>query len=540
MVAFSYRAVDREQGFLLPPDMRSWLTEDHLAFFIIEVVEQLDTTAFHARSRRGGAGRAGYDPDMLLSVVLYAYAVGQRSSRTIERLCGTDVAFRVLCASDTPDHTTIARFRKDHEALFADVFAQVLVMCARAGMGKVGVVAIDGTKIAANASQGATRSEKSLRKELAAIEAAAREQAARVVTEAAAVDEEEDALFGVESRGDELAPQFTDPKRRAAAIKAALAEIDRIKVEEQAKDAPAAAFMELLRAGIMPKTRMPKSLDRSEVELAKILLYRMRIEDPATPREVVSAARRELRSAQRRLEVERARREDAGQEAGGPDGCDERSPGGNQKTFKVNLTDPQSRVMKTRNGWIQGFNAQTAVSDDHLILAVDVTTDTSDSHWFTTMMDAAVAAAKQMAMVNPALAGGCTSEAVTNGGISLVLADAGYFSEDNITAPGPDRLIAPGKRRDMEKAASKNPASGPIPPDLSPTDTMRFRMREPANLAQYKRRGATVEPVNAHLKDGAGLRRFARRGLNAARSELHLAATVVNLTKLFRFDPAVA
>ena len=138
--------------------MADWLPEEHLVWFVLDVVAQLDTAAFHATRKTGGVGRQGYDPDMLLALMIYAYSVGERSSRRIERLCVDHVAFRILCGQDVPDHTTIARFRSTYHDAFADLFAQVLRLCADAGMVKVGVISIDGTKIAANGSMSANRS----------------------------------------------------------------------------------------------------------------------------------------------------------------------------------------------------------------------------------------------------------------------------------------------------------------------------------------------------------------------------------------------
>src|SRR6185437_10771370 len=167
-MAKGYRPVDRDQAFLLPPDMREWLPAGHPVHLVIAVVEDhLDTSAFHARRRTGGAGAAGYDPDMLLAVLVWAYAHGETSSRRMEELCRTDVAFRVISGGNLPDHSTIARFRKDFGEAVVGFFTEVLVLCARLGMGRVGVVALDGTKIAADASEAANRTEKRLR-ELAA------------------------------------------------------------------------------------------------------------------------------------------------------------------------------------------------------------------------------------------------------------------------------------------------------------------------------------------------------------------------------------
>ena len=137
-MAKGYRPVDRDQPFLLPADMREWLPEGHPVWLVIEAVRRLDTRVLHARRRTGGAGAAGYDPDMLVTVLIWAYANGITSSRRIERLCQQDVAFRVICAGHVPDHVTVARFRQQFAETAADLFAQVLLLCARLGMGQVG------------------------------------------------------------------------------------------------------------------------------------------------------------------------------------------------------------------------------------------------------------------------------------------------------------------------------------------------------------------------------------------------------------------
>src|ERR1700683_1164493 len=162
-MAKGYRPVDRDQPFLLPPDMREWLPADHPVWLVIRVVGgHMDTSAFHAGRRTGGAGAAGYDPDMLVTVLVWAYAHGVRSSRDMERLCRTDVAFRVICGGNLPDHATFARFRADFPEAAGDFFTGVLKLCARLGMGRLGVVALDGMKIAASASKSANRTEEGL------------------------------------------------------------------------------------------------------------------------------------------------------------------------------------------------------------------------------------------------------------------------------------------------------------------------------------------------------------------------------------------
>jgi transposase len=213
-MALGYRPVDRDQQFLLPPDMREWLPDSHLMWFVIETVDQLDTRGFHERSVLGGVGRPGFDPDMLLTLLVYGYANGVRSARQMSGLCEVDVAFRVICAQDAPEHSTISRFRAGHEEAFIGLFTQVLVLAAQAGLGRFGTVAVDGFKAVANASIDANRDEGWLR-----------EQAGRIVAEAAAIDAAEDAEFG-DARGDELPPELADPRTRGARIRAALEELE--------------------------------------------------------------------------------------------------------------------------------------------------------------------------------------------------------------------------------------------------------------------------------------------------------------------------
>ncbi len=204
--------------------MREWLPADHPVWLVIRVVEDhLDTSAFHARRRTGGAGAAGYDPDMLVALLVWAYAQGVTSSRRIEAACWSDVCFRVICAGQAPDHVTVARFRAAFPGVVEALFREVLVLCARLGMGRLGTIALDGMKIAGNASRDANRTEETLRK-LAAQAAAAH----------AAADAAEDELFGEGNRGDEVPPDVVNPATRAARIAAALADLE---AERQAAEA---------------------------------------------------------------------------------------------------------------------------------------------------------------------------------------------------------------------------------------------------------------------------------------------------------------
>src|SRR5690349_22155855 len=245
-MAKGYRPVDRDQAFLFPPDMREWLPAGHPVHLVITAVEDhLDTSAFHAARKAGGAGTAGYDPDMLAAVLVWAYAHGITSSRRIEELCRTDVAFRVICAGNLPDHVTVARFRSAFPGAVGEFFAQVLVLCARLGMGRLGTVALDGMKIAASASKAANRTQEGLRK-----------LAEEAVAAHAAADAAEDALFGAGRRGDEVPEEAWDPRSRAGRIAAALADLEaERKAAGQAEAAKAEGFRERRRPGSGPGAR---------------------------------------------------------------------------------------------------------------------------------------------------------------------------------------------------------------------------------------------------------------------------------------------
>ena len=200
-MAQRFLACDREQSFLMPPDVREWLPERHLAWFVIDAVAEMDLESFYAAYRVDGRCRPPYDPAMMVAVLLYAYARGIRSSRVIERACEEDVAFRVLAAQQRPDHATIARFLERHEGGDGRLFGEVLRLCARSGLVKVGVIAVDGTKLQANAS----------RDENLDYEQVARE----IVEEAKATDAAEDELYG-DARGDELPEEFATAQGGAA------------------------------------------------------------------------------------------------------------------------------------------------------------------------------------------------------------------------------------------------------------------------------------------------------------------------------------
>jgi transposase len=525
-MAKSYRPVDRDQVFLLPPDMREWLPGDHPVHLVIAVIEDhLDTSAFHAGRKTGGAGAAGYDPDMLVAVLVWAYAHGESSSRRMEELCRTDVAFRLICAGNLPDHSTIARFRKDFGEAVPGFFAEVLVLCARLGMGRLGVVALDGTKIAASASKAANRTEKRLR-----------ELAGQAVAAHAEQDAADDELFGEGRRGDEVPPEAAawSPRRRAGRIAEALAQLEAERKAAQAeRDAKAEEFRARQRAG--QRTGPPPA--GAEVALAEENLAR-----------VIAARQAQLAELEKQYAAGRPR---PGRGAGVDDYCRVREAAAKVEKARQraaeaerkaaakagpgpvrNVTDPDSRLMPGPGGggFGQYYNAQNVVSEDKLIIATELTDDPCDMAWFGPMMEQAAAAAALIEAHRPPPAPDGSGEPDRGpGGITQALADAGYCSEDNLTCPGPDRLIASGKRRDLEKAARD---AGQDPDWGGPAvQAMRERLRTGDGIAAYRQRGHIAETPHGHIKHNMGFRQLSMRGKPKAAAEWTFTCAVHNLLK---------
>ena len=415
---------------------------------------------FHARRRTGGAGAAGYDPDMMVALLVWAYAQGVTSSRRIEAACWHDVAFRVICAGDVPDHVTIARFRAAFPGAAEALFREVLVLCARLGMGKLGTIALDGMKIAGNASKDANRTEETLRK--LAADAAARAAAAH-----AAEDEAEDELFGEGNRGDEVPPDAVNPATRDARIAAALAELEAERAAaEAAREAQAQDY--LARQGDGARGAPPRA--------AAVAAARARLEAARAAR-AAQLAELEARVPGSRRDHPRAGIEDyclvtkaraALDKAEARAAAAERKAAASKERGPVrNTTDPDSRLMPTRNGFIQGYNTQNVTSEDKLIIATELTQDTGDTEWFEPMLAHAEDAAALIGAHQPAPASTTGASPDSEGspegqgsGIGQMLADAGYCSGHNLTIEGPDRLIATGKHRTLEKTARQTAASG--------------------------------------------------------------------------------
>jgi transposase len=507
-VAHFYVSPQRDQQFLMPVSMLDWLEEGHLAWFVLDVVGELDTRALHARHPNDGAGRPAYDPDMMTALLLYAYANGTRSSRRIEATCRTDAAYRVICGGLVPDHSTIARFIVDHQSAIEALFVSGLRLCAAAGLVDLSVVALDGTKMGSDAALDANRDAAWIRRLVQAL------LTATVASESVEAASGQDPLVGLDGLG-----ELASPKGRLARLQAALAVIE---AEELAAAAEDAAKAEVTRraaeAGRQLTGRKPKdpeaALARAEADHATAL------------------ARAEARAARRAAKVAAA--EAAGATLPG------RRPGPDRDLEKAeavlvtaraaaraapptrrsaNVTDPQSRIMKTADGWLQGYNAQAVVDKNQIVLAYAVSQDANDVGLFRPMM----------ALLAETLTAACILEP-----IGLVLADAGYWSEANATTEGPDRLIATLKDHKQRRAAREaGTTTGDPPEGASPLEAMEHRLRTPGGAAAYARRSILIEPLFGDHKSNRGMRRFRRRGLGAAGGEWGLMNLSRNMAKLF-------
>lgn len=452
-MAYNFLPCDRNQAYLLPPSLADWLPEDHLAWFVLDAVEQIDLSQFYKKYRVDGVGNSAFHPSMMVSLLVYSYCTGERSSRKIEKHCQTDVAYKVVTANQYPDHSTISRFRKDHQSHLKTLFLEILRLCAEAGLVKLGNVSLDGTKMKANASLSANRTLKHLEQEID-----------KMLSEAADKDAEEDKAFGHDKRGDEMPEDLRDRNSRVNRLKACKERLEREKAHAQ-------------------KTQQDK-IDRREAK-EQSTGKKPRGRQPKLPEEV-----------------------------------------GN-KDAKANVTDPDSRIMKTRKGFVQGLNGQAVVTEEQIIVAEDVTQEENDKRQLHPMLEQ-------------------TEENRQAVGIEeetgVALADAGYCSEDNFTktpAGNVELLVATQKDYKQRKVMADQPLSEePIPEGLSPTELMERKLLTKRGRQLYKIRGQTVEPVFGQIKDVLGFDRFMRRGIEACRSEWSLICATHNLLKLWRSGKA--
>ena len=469
-MAYNFVAADREQLLLMPPSVADWLPEEHLAWFVLDVVAELDLSEFLASYRLDGRGGAAYDPSLMLAVLVYAYCTGERSSRRIERRLVEDVAFRVIAANQQPDHATIARFRATHEAAIAGLFGQVLALCAREGLLRPGLVAVDGTRMVANASREANKT--------------AEQVAAEILAEAAAVDAAENQNHGSDGSGGGFGPRGG---RRA---------------------------------------RLRTVLDELEAEAAEHSYEAVMARRAATEAATGKSIRGKKPSP--------TRQKNRGRQHG-------------------NITDPDSRLMNTKDGFVQGYNAQAVATTDQFVIAAEVSNQAFDAPLYEPVVTIAKANLKQ---------------AGERRRIRKVLADAGYWSDHNVHLPGVESFIAPGRARKLRKIAeteqhratiidqiqaghlSKAQASEQLGVSVARVNQILRRRKagdpdqltaasiakidSPQGRKTYARRAPTIEPVFAQIKHNRKIRTITRRGLAAADSEWKFICATHNLLKLHR------
>ena len=450
----------------MPPWLREWLPEGHLAWFVLDAVEEMDLREFYADYRADGHGRAAYEPSMMVAVLLYAYARRVRSSRAIERACEEDVAYRVLAANQKPDHATLARFVERHEEALAGLFSEVLGLCAEAGLVKAQLIAIDGTKVAANASRDADRD----------YEQVARE----ILEEAQAVDRAEDERFG-DARGDELPPHLSTHGGRRAWLRDAKRRHEERRARE-ARPVPRSRSKRLSEA----KRRLEEDLEVERRANAAYEAYRARGIAADGSRRMAPGATKPYEPPE--------------------------TPAG-----KVNVTDPDSRLVKAMRGWIQGYNAQAAVNEQQIVMAAEITIDSPDFGHLEPMVEA-------------------TETELDKAGVSdkpeVALADAGYWHQkqmESVVSRGIQVLIPP----DSKKREGARPGW-----DGGYYAFMRRVLATEHAGELYGKRQTMIEPVFGHTKFNRGFDRFRRRGRAAARSEWRLITATHNLLKLHQHQTA--
>jgi transposase len=448
-MAHFFRQPNRCQRFLLPVDMMDWLPEDDSVHLIVDAVGLMDLRGFEATCKVGHAGQPPFAPAVLLALLIYAYSHGVRSSRAIERLCRRDAGYRFIVGEDVPDHTVIARFRRRHAERMKSVFLQVLELCREAGLIRLGLVALDGTKVKANAALDAIRTASTIA-----------EQISRMLAEAEAADAREDRQVGAEA------------------------------------SAPA----------------MPQGLGRHADRLARLKACQEKLE----ARAAAAAARQQEKIAAREAEEQATGKRKRGRKPKQPD------PSVDPDAV-ANPTDPDSGIMKTRRGWVQGYNAQAVVTPDQIILAADVTTESNDVHQLTGMLDQAQANVE----------GVMGEDAV----LGAAVADAGYWSEANAASQTEECELFIATRKDRKQRAALRAAPAPrgrMPKAMTARERMDRKLHTKRGRALYQQRGAAVEPVFGQMKDRQGAGRFSMRGLERCRGEWQLDAAVHNLRKLHR------
>jgi transposase len=506
-MAQNFIGCDRDQSFLMPPDIRDWLPEGHLAWFVLDAVAGMDLAEFYAAYRGDGVGRRAYDPAMMVALLLYSYSRGIRSARKIERACEEDVAFKTIAMLEAPDHATIARFVDRHEVALAGLFGQVLGLCSEAGLVRPGVVAIDGTRLAGNASRESTRDFGQIARE--------------ILAEAKAIDEAEDELYG-DQRGDELPEQLRTREGRAEFFCQARERREAETAEEQQLDPePAADGAEFEfdierivargqgREGWTREAR--RQLERHRWEQAdpvprareaRLLLAAERLEAERDAKVAANRAYEDYRENGRDTQGRRlGRRPKPWVAPTLPDGV-------------VSVSDPDSQRMKANLGYVQGYNAQAVVDEGQIVVAAEITNTPGDFSNLDPMINAAL---------------GELERAGVKERPKVALADAQYWNEQHL-----DEVIA-NKHIQVLIPPDRGGRTEPRPGWTGGRYSwMRTVLGSVHGKQLYRRRIQMIEPVFAHTKHNRSITRFHRRGRTAVQTEWRLLMATHNLTKLHR------
>lgn len=519
-MAYNFYRIDRDQALLMPPSLQEWLPPSDYVWFVIETVSRFDVSRFERKYRTDGHGHPAWPPRMMLTLLIYTYSCGERSSRKIEQMCERDVACRIICGNMKPDHTAIAVFRQRHNDELEKVFLDVLEVCKRSGLARAGQVAVDGTKVGANAAKDANQTQLTLV-----------DTVAKILREAGVVDESDNRKFSG-LRGDELPEALRDPKRRQETIAAIVAEMEREKPRPAAQDGKD-------QGGVRDNLRRRRKKDHAGARQGSLLSAESdeSTKHPGSNRRSVAGQQLAEHLERAGVCLEQTAKIDAKRKADEDKRLAERQrkeaanggkplPGRKPKPPKIpepgkaNLTDPDSRLMKTQQqGFIQGYNAQAVVNRHQIILAADLSNACNDQHQLHPMIDQTVENLKAV---------GASPK------IGVVLADAGYANERDFNKPlagGGRPLVALGKCRDT--LAAPPAQRGRMPADATATERMDRKLHTKEGKRLYGLRGQIVEPVFGHIKDCRRGRRFMRRGLAACRAEWRFMSAVHNLRKIF-------
>jgi transposase len=482
----TYRPYTPDQTYLLPPSPSEWLPKGHLAYFVLDLVADLDLGEIERRLQaKDHRGERPYAPRMMTALLLYGYAVGVFSSRRIERATFEDVAFRMLAAGEHPHFTTINEFRLIHRATFAELFQQVLKVCMSAGLVKLGHVAIDGTKMKANASKHKAMSYDRMAKDEARLKA----EVEQLISQAEAVDAAEDKLYGVGQQPTDLPAELQRREGRR----------ERIRELREALEKEAA------------KARAAELIAMADAQRAKAA------ESTTSATEREACTTRAAQHDQQAADLDDDDPDPPAVDSDLPRNTPPTDPSGTPKPeAQRNFTDPESRIMKRDGGFLQAYNAQIAVDEGHqIIVAAALSNQAPDAQYFEPMLCRIV--------------DNCDAvPAITTG-------DAGYFSVENVRAAehmGTEPLLSIGGHQRNGLPDDKAPAFASLHSEHR--TAMRARLVSAEGRAAYARRKATVEPVFGQIRACRGFRQMSLRGLVKARCEWLLVCATHNLLKLWR------